>query len=62
MFSGNALPDTEIDNKDKNEVWEVEKGNAGYYNGDMNMNGQVDASDEQLNWEGNAGKGSNVPE
>ena len=62
MLSGNALQDKQIDNKDKNDVWEVEKGNAGYYNGDMNMNGQVDAADEQVNWEGNAGNSSNVPE
>ncbi len=62
MLSGNALQDNQVDNKDKNDVWEVEKGNAGYYNGDMNMNGQVDTSDEQVNWENNAGKSSKVPE
>jgi hypothetical protein len=62
MLSGNALHDNQVDNKDKNDVWEVEKGNAGYYNGDMNMNGQVDDADEEVKWEINAGKTSNVPE
>ncbi len=62
MFSGNAFPDTQIDNKDKNDIWKIEEGNAGYYNGDMNMNGQVDVSDKQVNWENNVGVGSNIPE
>ncbi len=62
MFSGNANSDKQIDNKDKNDVWEVENGNSGYYNGDMNMNGKVDDADEKINWENNAGKSSKVPE
>ena len=62
MFSGNALPDAQIDNKDKNDVWEIEKGSLGYYNGDLDMDRQVDASDKQVNWESNVGKASNVPE
>ncbi len=62
LFSGNAFPDKNIDNKDKNDVWNVEKGSQGYYNGDMNMDGQVDISDEHLNWKDNSAKSSTVPE
>ena len=62
MFAGNALPNASINNIDKNDVWIIEQGNFGYYNGDMNMNGQIDATDEQLFWEPNAGTGTQVPE
>jgi hypothetical protein len=62
LFSGNAYHDGQVDNKDKNDIWEIEKGNAGYFNGDMNMNGQVDDTDKQIFWESNAGKSCKVPE
>ncbi|MEZ5197111.1 MAG: hypothetical protein R2764_12095 [Bacteroidales bacterium] len=62
MIGGNALPDNQIDNLDKNEAWLLEMGSNGYYNGDLNMNGTVENTDKQNIWAPNAGKGSKVPE
>lgn len=62
MIGGNAKPDNQINNLDKNEGWLPELGGNGYFIGDFNMNGIVDDTDEENIWEPNSGKGNRIPE
>ncbi len=55
MYSGNGLADEQIDDLDKTSVWEVESGQAGYLQGDFNMDGQVDNIDKNDYWLENNG-------
>ncbi len=56
MYSGDGLCDGEINNLDKNDVWQIENGTSGYLYGDLNMDGVVDDIDKTISWETNAGK------
>ena len=60
MISGDGNHDGQVDNIDKNEVWEVQYGNTGYYFGDFNRDGTVDDTDINDYWEPNAGRGSRI--
>jgi len=60
MMAGDGNQDGEISNQDKDDVWLLENGNAGYYSGDFNMNGQVETIDKNLLWEINAGNCSYI--
>jgi len=60
MISGDGNHDGQVDNADKNEVWFVEFGNAGYYFGDFNRDGEVDLTDLNNYWKPNAGAGSKI--
>lgn len=62
MISGNGIPDDQLDNNDKDDVWKLQCGNSGFKSGDFNMNGQVNSDDEVMMWEPNAGKSSKVPQ
>nr|NQU89434.1 hypothetical protein [Bacteroidota bacterium] len=59
--SGDGNADEQIDNRDKNEVWYPQRNNAGYYPGDFNLDGVVNATDLNTCWKANAGKGSWTP-
>ncbi|MCD4697850.1 MAG: hypothetical protein K8S16_16615, partial [Bacteroidales bacterium] len=60
MMAGNGNSDGEISNQDKDDVWLLENGNAGYYSGDFDMNGQVNDSDKDVLWELNVGKSTRI--
>jgi hypothetical protein len=60
MISGDADANGEIDNKDKNDFWEIQNGNTGYLSGDFDMNGQVNPSDNSAKWKNNAGTCSQI--
>lgn len=62
MVSGNGLPDDQLNNNDKNDIWTLQYGTAGYWTGDFDMNGQVDSDDKVNLWAPNIGKGSLVPQ
>ena len=62
LISGDGNADGEIQNNDKVDVWEAERGNNGYYSGDFNMNHEVYNEDKESFWMPNAGKGSRVVE
>lgn len=57
MYSGNGNGDVQIDNKDKDDVWVPQINSFGYFEGDYNMDSQVDVDDKVINWEINVGKG-----
>jgi hypothetical protein len=60
MVSGDADANGEIDNKDKDDFWEIQNGNTGYLSGDFNLSGEVNLSDKTSKWKDNAGKCSQV--
>ncbi len=55
MISCDANADGETDNKDKNEVWKIEMGSNGYFNGDFDMNGTVNILDKNSKWKFSSG-------
>ena len=61
MFSANGYPDQFIILQDRDFVWAPQAGNAGYLNGDFNMNTQVDNVDKDDHWVENTGAISQVP-
>ena len=54
---GNA--NNQIDNNDKNQVWQIQDGANGYLEGDYNLDGNVNWDDLNAKWAGNAGHGNN---
>lgn len=62
LSSGNGDGDNEINNLDKNEIWFPAEGNFGYERADFNMDGQVNDSDKEVDWEHNTGKGTKIPD
>jgi len=60
MMAGDGNSDGDISNQDKDDVWQLENANTGYYSGDFDMNGQVNDSDKNVFWELNAGKSFKV--
>ena len=62
MMASDGNANGQIDNKDKDDIWQIQKGNTGYYSGDFDMNSDVNNSDMEIMWQPNAGRGSQVPE
>ncbi|MCD4735318.1 MAG: hypothetical protein K8R53_04705, partial [Bacteroidales bacterium] len=62
MVGGDGLPDGQVSNSDKVDVWIVETGSSGYYFGDFNLDGQVNNVDKVEVWAPNSGSGSQVPD
>ncbi|MCD4737006.1 MAG: LamG domain-containing protein [Bacteroidales bacterium] len=60
MIGGDGLPDSQVTNTDKIDVWGVEAGSSGYLGGDFNMDGQVNNLDKNEIWIPNTGQGSQV--
>jgi hypothetical protein len=60
MMAGDGLCDGEVNNPDKNDVWQFQDGTNGYLQGDLNMDGQVNINDMTTFWNENAGKCSQV--
>jgi len=61
MIASDGDANFQIDNKDKNDIWLLQLGNDGYYEGDFDMNGTVDVQDRII-WELNSGKAGKVQE
>ncbi len=61
MMSADGNADGNIDNKDKNDIWDLQRSLSGYLQGDFDMNSEVEYNDKLL-WEENVGKSSFVPE
>ena len=61
MVGGDGLPDGQIGNTDKIDVWIPQSGNSGYYQGDFTLDGQVNNNDKVDVWSVNSGWSSQVP-
>ena len=62
LYGGDATANGQVQNDDKNAVWAVEVGLAGYLMSDFNLNGQVQNDDKNTIWSVNVGRGSNIQE
>ncbi|MCD4745009.1 MAG: hypothetical protein K8R58_01780, partial [Bacteroidales bacterium] len=62
MIGGDGDANRQIGNADKNDVWNIQAGNSGYYSGDFNMDGQVAQQDKNDIWVPNSGSGGQVPD
>jgi len=61
MIGGDGLPDGQIGNSDKIDVWITQAGQAGYLAGDYNLDAQVNSQDKVDVWGVNSGTGTQVP-
>jgi hypothetical protein len=61
MAAGNGVPDLLIDINDKT-TWATEAGEWGYYQGDFNLDGNIDNKDKNDYWTGNEGKECQMPQ
>lgn len=57
MIAADGNANLQVDNNDKNEVWLLQQGLTGYYNGDFNMDSDVNTDDKILSWQLNLGRG-----
>jgi hypothetical protein len=62
LVGGNANSDGLVSELDLTEKWDLEAGESGYYNGDMDMDAQVDNEDKNQIWHNNQGSSSTIPE
>ncbi len=60
MMAGDGFTNEEVNNSDKNEIWEAQNGDFGYLSGDFNMDGQVNEFDKSESWGQNAGRSSHI--
>jgi len=60
MYAADGNASNQIDNRDKNEVWETQQGTLGYLKGDFNMDSEVDDNDKTDKWVENIGHGTNI--
>ena len=61
MFGGDGDANGQVQNQDKNNIWNPESGLGGYLQGDFDMNGQVQNQDKNNIWNPNSGIGTAVP-
>jgi len=61
MVAGDGVCDGNINMDDKIIIWEPQSGNNGYFNGDFNMNGEIDNKDKNGCWKPNIGSYSQEP-
>jgi len=59
---GNGLFDSKVDNKDKNDLWAIQNGLVGYFNGDYNMDGTVSPNDKIEIWSESVGRSEVMPD
>jgi hypothetical protein len=62
MYAGDADATGVINLADKNNVWVLQAGEAGYLSGDFNLNSQVGNQDKNEYWFGNLNEEVQVPE
>ena len=62
MIGGDANADGIINESDGIQSWIPQAGTAGYVNGDINLNGQVNNPDKNDIWFENLNQESQVPE
>lgn len=62
MMAGEGFNNDEIDNSDKNEIWQAQMGSTGYLTADFNMDGVVNDLDKIELWNQNTGKASQIVE
>jgi hypothetical protein len=61
MIGGDGDANGQVQNQDKNNVWNPQSGLGGYLQGDFDLNGQVQNQDKNNIWNPNSGKGTMVP-
>lgn len=61
MRGGDGLPDGIINSNDKVDVWKIQSGEAGYKEGDFNLNKQVANPDKNQIWKPNLNSSSQIP-
>ena len=62
MAAGDSDGNGLIGLPDKDDGWEIQAGESGYYSGDFNLDVQVDNIDKDDYWLPNVGKGAQVPD
>ncbi len=62
MYAGNADGSGMIDATDITVTWNADAANSGYYDGDMDMDSQVNNQDKNDVWRPNNGTGDQVPD
>jgi hypothetical protein len=62
MAAGNGVADLYINATDKDSCWDMEAGEQGYFQGDFNLDGNVDNKDKDDFWVENEGKECQVPQ
>jgi len=62
MVGGDSDGNGFIGLPDKDDRWDIQAGEAGYYSGDLNLDVQVNNIDKDGYWLPNVGKGTRVPE
>jgi len=62
MISGDADASGLIDETDKSVLWEMQAGSKGYFQGDLNLNTQINNQDKNDFWLPNLVAGSQVPD
>jgi len=61
MIGGNSDGNGIVDENDKDSYWSVDAGNTGYFESDLNLDGQVNNQDKADIWEENLNLDSKVP-
>lgn len=61
MRSGDGNGNGQVNNTDKNLIWESQTGSSGYFSGDFNLDGSVNNVDKLSFWKPNSGFGTQVP-
>jgi uncharacterized protein (TIGR02145 family) len=61
LMGGDGDGNGQIQNQDKNNVWNPQAGQSGYLAGDFDLNGQVQNQDKNNQWNTNSGNASQMP-
>jgi hypothetical protein len=61
LYAGDGDGNGQVQNQDKNNVWEPQVGLWGYNQGDFSLNGQVQQQDKNDYWEPNTGISAVIP-
>ncbi|MCF8368497.1 MAG: hypothetical protein K9G76_05595 [Bacteroidales bacterium] len=61
MVGGDANADGIVELADKDNFWNLESGNFGYFSSDFDLNSQVNNTDKNQVWLPNSGSGTQVP-
>lgn len=61
IYSGDANGNGQVQNNDREDIWNPQNGQSGYKEGDFNLNGQVQNNDSEDYFKPNNGRGTQVP-
>ena len=61
MIAADGNADGQVDNTDKDDIWQTGQNNTGYQQADFNLDGLVNENDLNNFWEPNCGEGMQIP-